>query len=421
MVLDPIVLKKPQIPQSVYEEMRKYHNNMTNVYKELLFAVTEEEKRKEQNPDFLLPLLLEGDFGTTFPKFAKQLIRPSLSWYSFQTGEWTSYTDYIEDFTSYEKGLGILPCLLGLNRRDDYPEFRRSCVKKYKNIRKQLILELKEIEVGDVPKPLKKSTPVARNRFILLSNPDAKGIDAKAVTPLLELVVKGKQNEAEAMIIEQKHALVQVSGSVTDPSGRKFTVITPFKYAVWSGDWGMSEMILKYLPPEIALFQFNELDEKGTEHGLRFKIDPLINALQTYVDKAEAWQYNKYAINHWTKGVGDNQRLLPISIVNRYCQPGIPFDPCPNFEEISTSRVDTVKIGTVGYWYTAKLSDGMWAGFYRGTLKDGAAGCKSVAVKNGEGPPSKDIIALRKLWEVRSNQFKSLKPELQEVASHRLV
>jgi hypothetical protein len=421
---DPVVLDKSKIPQSVYQEMEKYHyrNNMTNVYKELVFALAEEEKRREHYQDFLLPLMLEGDYVPTFPQLLQYIIRDGRSWYSFKNGGWTSYEDYIKGLTQAGSE-GILPCLLGLNRRDDYPDFRESCAKKYKQAQELLMHRLEKLQSGtNIPKIPKKSTPVAKNRFTFLGNLDTKGIDEKTVVPLLALVVKGKQDEAEKMI-NQKAGLLQVSGFITDPAKRKFTKITPFKYAVWSRDWAMSEMILKYLPPEIAISQFNELDSKGTEYGSSFNINPLTNALQTYIDKAETdWRLNsKYAINHWCKVVGDQQRLLPISIINYYCEPDKPFDPCPNFEEDFTSRTDMVKLGSIGYWYTVKSGDGASVGFYRGSLKEGAAGGKLVAVKNGEGPPCKDIIALQALWKVRTRQFESLKIELQEAATHRMT
>ncbi|MBS0350837.1 MAG: toll/interleukin-1 receptor domain-containing protein [Proteobacteria bacterium] len=419
----PVVLKKTQISQAIYQEMEKYHyrNNVTNVYKELLFALEEEEKRRDHNPDFLLPLLLEGDYGTTFPTLLENLVRDGRSWFSFKTGTWTSYTDYIECVTSYEKSLGILPCLLGLNRRDDYPKFRENCARKYKETRRQLMLELKDLQSPVITTAPKKTTPMAKNRFTLMSNPDIKGLDEKAVMPLLQLVVKGKQTEAEQMIIKTP-GLVQISGFVIDLSARKFTKITPFKYAVWSNDWAMSEMILKYLPPEIAISQFNELETKGTEHGARFNITPLINSLQIYIDKAEkVWRYNQYAVQHWSKEVGNNQRLLPISIVNQYCEPDKPFDPCPNFDKDVTLRTDIVKVGMIGNWYTVKSGDGALVGFYRGALKEGAAAAKSVNLKGGEGPPCKDIVALQALWKTRTGQFESLKKDLQELATHRLA
>ncbi len=115
----------------------------TNVYKELQFTL-EEYKRRSSDPeraDFLLPLMLEGNYNTTFPLLLNQLIRDGRSWYNFEKNEWQSIDNYIKGLTEYEP-VGIIPCLLGLTRLNDYPAYREACVEKYKDLQKLLMLEL---------------------------------------------------------------------------------------------------------------------------------------------------------------------------------------------------------------------------------------------------------------------------------------
>ena len=73
-----------------------------------------------------------------------------------------------------------------------------------------------------------------------------------------------------------------------------------------------------------------ELETEGTVHGKHFNLEGLEDALQTYVDNAaEVWKYDQRAKYHWCKVVGGEQKLLPAHIVNEYCRPDRPFEPCP--------------------------------------------------------------------------------------------
>ncbi len=71
---------------------RTQPGSKTNVRKELDFTLAEAKK----SPDFLLPLMLEGDYGTTFPTVGRYLIRDCKSWYSLEQGQWQSQEKYIK-------------------------------------------------------------------------------------------------------------------------------------------------------------------------------------------------------------------------------------------------------------------------------------------------------------------------------------
>ncbi len=70
-------------------------------------------------------------------------------------------------------------------------------------------------------------------KFVTL-NPNSE-IYQKSAARLLELVMKGEQEAAEAMLKSNPHIL-NAASQATDYSGR--TILTkPLKYAVWAGDW----------------------------------------------------------------------------------------------------------------------------------------------------------------------------------------
>ena len=142
---------------------RTQPGSKTNVRKELEFTLDEGKK----SADFLLPLMLEGDYGTTFPTVGKYLIRNCRSWYSLEQGQWQNY---IQELTQYEP-LGVLPCLLGLNRHDDYPKYRQACLKGYKQHQQSLMakLKLRQLQSDDNKqgqnRPVIQLTPVLQIPF----------------------------------------------------------------------------------------------------------------------------------------------------------------------------------------------------------------------------------------------------------------
>ena len=186
---------------------------------------------------------------------------------------------------------------------------------------------------------LKKSTPISQNQYILTASsrpPSTTSIvnpkDKESLSRLLRLVAEGEQDQAEILLkgkppgmfsigaVKGDPSLLLYYGDVTDLSGRTFHNITAFQYALWALDWHMWKMIQKYLPEPIQVEQFAELESKGTRYGKHFCLDTLIEAMQTYNDKYEAWD-DKQRESHWCKVVGGAQRLLPAHVINEYCRP----------------------------------------------------------------------------------------------------
>ena len=128
-------------------------DSQTNVRKELDFTLTEAKK----SSDFLMPLMLEGDYGTTFPTLGQYLIRNCHSWYSLEQGQWQSQENYIKDLTKPESE-GILYCLLGLNRCErELIKYRQACVKQYRQLQQALMNALELLETRQPAREIKFS------------------------------------------------------------------------------------------------------------------------------------------------------------------------------------------------------------------------------------------------------------------------
>ena len=116
----------------------------TNVRKELEFTLEQAKKSK----DFLLPLLLEGDWQSNFPfpeEIKSYIVRDGRSWVNFEVEGWLNFTHYVNELTA-SSPLGILPSLLGFSDKDkDYPEYREALRVAYQQHEKILQFEFKEL------------------------------------------------------------------------------------------------------------------------------------------------------------------------------------------------------------------------------------------------------------------------------------
>lgn len=144
----------------------------------------------------------------------------------------------------------------------------------------------------------------------------------------LHHVVRGN-HEAVANMLGKYPSLMHIRGQVTDLSGRKFSNISGFEYAMWALDKHMWTKMLHCLPKteegekikEVLRTQYQRIKETGVtyeHHGVitqtpekhfDFK-GTIIKQLQEYVDNDDH--------NHWRTGVGGAQKLLPIHVVYEY-------------------------------------------------------------------------------------------------------
>jgi hypothetical protein len=255
-------------------------------------------------------------------------------------------------------------------------------------------------------------------KFLKRKRADEKALE-KAPDKLLRLVVEGEQDQVEEMIKKDK-SLLLYAGPVTDLSGRKFKQITGFQYALWAMDSCMWKMFQNYLPEETQREQFETLETKGTEHGNHFSLQPLINALTTYLGMNA---FDHRVTDYWCKVVGGKQKLLPAHVIHEYCCPDRGFYPSPSFMEDKLTRtrvVSTFQNPQAGAthsiakwveedWFTASYHGGLcgdtWA-FYRAEYRFVVAWPHWIKV--GDHLISQDCVALQTLSKIRARQLRLL-------------
>jgi hypothetical protein len=217
-------------------------------------------------------------------------------------------------------------------------------------------------------------------------------------------------------MLKKNPRLAEVKGAVTDLSGRPFENITGFQYALWSLDWSMWTMLLKYLPPEKAASQLSELERNGTQHGPHFSFEPLLGTLDTYRKQHEPlYKAKRYEEMDrlWNTGVGSEQRQLPSHVINEYCRQDRAFHPTPDFSDPRLPR--SMRVGN-SFWFTAKYQDkplGEGFAIYRGS--------RQKLVCPGRDVYGWDYEAIAALSKTRLAQLAELKHQLLQVQSPQAV
>ncbi|MBI5448661.1 MAG: F-box protein [Gammaproteobacteria bacterium] len=170
---------------------------------------------------------------------------------------------------------------------------------------------------------------------------------------LLTFVAQGQEAGARK-ILEEHPDLLFKNSQVTDCSGRHFSYISPFQYALWVGDADMLKMMqsaIEALPKgkEQALSQMKELETKGVSYdytdagGIEkqekasrcYNNNLLKNAYQTYLANCKHWVETGDWIalrNCWFEKIGGAQRMLPAWQRQAFCQ-SYPFVPLPTDEQ----------------------------------------------------------------------------------------
>lgn len=232
-----------------------------------------------------------------------------------------------------------------------------------------------------------------------------KGTEGEA---FLRYVAEGEQDKAE-MLLRDNSSLVLYKGVVIDLSKRVFKSMTGFQYALWASDWYMGEMLLMYMPKEIAALQLIELEEKETEHGKYFSLSPLVEVLDAYIKKHDVWN-SAQCTQYWCRAVGGQQRLLPVHIVNEYCHPTRGFCPCPRFDEAELRRSRRCNKGD---WFSCEFNGGGLGETFAIQRSPGSV-CAAKAMTNPIAYyVAQDLQALQSLWKIRQQQFGNLKIELR--------
>ncbi|STX36111.1 F-box protein [Legionella cincinnatiensis] len=235
----------------------------------------------------------------------------------------------------------------------------------------------------------------------------------------LHHVVRGN-HEAVVEMLKKNPALMHIRGQVTDLSGRKFTHISGFEYAMWALDKHMWTQMLDCLPETKEgehikaklRTQYQRIKEVGVTYELHGVITQtpekhfdfegtIIKELQEYVDKDDD--------NQWRTGVGSAQKLLPIHVVYEYCS-DTPFYPVPDFKEqpkSSTEFYNWLNNGEKESWFCGESKLGIDFAICKGQ-----AGAHAGSGGRGSWRAG-DLNAVTALYEVRTKDFLALENDLK--------
>ena len=257
------------------------------------------------------------------------------------------------------------------------------------------------------------------------------GIASELSSQLLLNTAYGNQARVEALLSisparRLKHLFTR--GDVEDYSGRKFTHISAFQYAVWAGDSHMWKMMLNCLQKaceagyskwdvirQKLLGQFEEVEASGVRYVLNgkevreshFDFGPLIHALKGYSKHIDDWSENELK-KYWCARVGLAQRLVPAHVAQEYGRSDRSFSPRPLFQDTVLPRgltfYNSLKM-TQEAWWPADSSDnrlGVDFAIYRGGAWSEAYGIHVYLAEKARVPHcSIDLVALTALRKVR--------------------
>jgi hypothetical protein len=250
---------------------------------------------------------------------------------------------------------------------------------------------------------------------------------------LLEFVAQGEQDKAEALIKKCPQLLI-VRTSITDWTGRTFKSISAWEYALWALDTRyMCDMMLKSIPndkrgmflKDNLLSQYDSLEKNGVTYELEsktitqshFSFEPLISALEKYVDNYDGWDSGDRR-THWITGVGGEQRHLVVHVRQHYCDTEEGFYPLPSFEVDNFTRnllfynwiTDSDKL-----WSPVSDCDNSTLGVDFAISSGGQGWMPDASGHASNGDKGWEALALSTLCKVRIEDFKKLKGKLKNV------
>ncbi|KTC95854.1 hypothetical protein Lgee_2234 [Legionella geestiana] len=252
-----------------------------------------------------------------------------------------------------------------------------------------------------------------RSQFVLTCRlfHDSYTLSDRLFPILLTVVLSGEQHKAER-ILKQYPQLLLRKTNFTDPWTKEiFKDKSVFQYAVWAMDNQMYTMMLDCLPQNEQGEEIRKgLLEQAEAQKEHFSFQPLITALQTYVDNFEAWDW-PHRRAHWCNIVGGAQRDLPAHVRHEYCHPTRKFASVPGF-------TDNVLPRSLRFYNWVTRS---WLNWDRGTRGLGTD-CAifrgelphAVASTSGVGGFTLDLAAVTALCEVRTADLISLRQRLQD-------
>ncbi len=200
-------------------------------------------------------------------------------------------------------------------------------------------------------------------------------------------------------------------------------------FALWALDKHMWEKMITCVPQneqgkrifEISIAQYNKVNTDGVTYRLNGQTitekhfdfeNTIIKELQTQVDSINAPAKNWGAIdNQWRKGVGGAQNLLPMHVVYEYCSYN-PFDPVPKFTSQPKSSKQFYNLVTEAdeNWFNVNCKLSVDFAIYKGSLWWHPCGNERAVAAMACG----DLVAMKALCEVRTNDFIDLKSQLKD-------
>ena len=223
------------------------------------------------------------------------------------------------------------------------------------------MLEKTETSKNDIPKELivhiqkelESGTETDRSHFALTSRLFHCNQDERLLLKLLEFVCTGNQIRAQKLL-EFRPDLAAKRASFTDWFGDTLRC-SPFEYALSDKDLRyMCPMMLDCLPineegedirieldNQLKVFEIMGLtctsSDGKTYTKTYFSLEPLKQALKTYIDNFDNWTWPQRE-THWCTGVGQAQLRLPAHIRQHYCDPDESFDGKPTFTKAEFTR-----------------------------------------------------------------------------------
>ncbi|HCU5990639.1 TPA: F-box protein [Legionella pneumophila] len=256
--------------------------------------------------------------------------------------------------------------------------------------------------------------------------------ERKVLQKFLHHVVRGEHDAWKEMLKKEIH-LMYKKDQVTDRSGRTFSFISAFEYALWALDKHTWTMMLDCLPKteegkkvlEELIAQYDKVNMKGVTYRLNGKTttekhfdfnNTIIKELRTQVDSINADGEKDWGAidKQWREGVGGAQKRLPMHIVDEYCS-NEPFYPVPKFtsQPKSSKQFYNWTTNKDEDWFSVDSKLGSEVAIYKGALAHGAAARRRLRMWWFAG---RDLDAMTALCEARTLDLINLKSQLEEQA-----
>lgn len=272
---------------------RTLPSSQTNVRKELNFALAE-MKKPDKKPDFLLPLLLEGDFAATFPEISQEfLVWDNRSWLNLDQSGWQDFEKYVSDLVGSEKSSGILYFLLGLHR-SDHNDYREALREAYNRELKALQAKLENLKLR---KEMEKA-PISKTQAQF----GELKIDQKKSGGEEKAPLKAETGKQKELIKACKEGDVKAVQLLLKKGARADLAIVEGEHPLGAAVWGMNPEVLGSL-----------LSQMGGGSPLNWEAIEEHN--QQYY--GELWAMPKFSASTYGEWYALQQKIEPLPFLKK--------------------------------------------------------------------------------------------------------